>query len=96
MTRFLLFVASITFVFHSAQWHFHCVSWHQRGRNMGCYSMVTGPVEQLTDRLIYDDASGQWEVQEGALLTWNWLPLHDGDVLTIDDAGVVTIKGLAA
>ena len=81
--------------FHAHDWTSACTPWHQHGYPMGCYFRVEGPAKPLETRLRYDSVGGYWLVQEGALPSWQWLPLHDGDVLELDSAGVLRVKGLA-
>lgn len=81
-------------VFHPSQYEAENVFPAQTLEHRGTWQRVTGPASWLLPRLWYDEVGHYWEVQEGSPKHWIWTPLRDGDVVTIDDAGMVRIHGL--
>lgn len=79
-------IIALLFVFHGA--HARTVFYPEGGPNGGWRQEVTGVPEWLAKRLKYDHV---WEVQMGAKDAWLWEPVRDGDVIEMDERGVVRI-----
>lgn len=62
---------------------------------LGTCQRKTGAPAWLLNRVRYDDQGRYWELEEGTKLNWVWTPLHDGDVVTMDEKETTRIVGLA-
>jgi hypothetical protein len=93
--------AQQTIVFHPKQWRAELEPFYRTGRQYsrypaGTWQHITGPKDAkwLVPRLVYRPAMHLWEVWEGTLKYGDTVPLHDGEVVTMDDKGTLRIKGL--
>ena len=96
----LLALATQTLVWNAKQWH---AEWKPRFDKTqtrypdGSWQSITGPAKWLIPRLDYDDQMHRWFVWEGGLLPgWGTAmartPLRDGDVVELDEKGVVRMR----
>lgn len=80
-----------TLIFHAVLFH---SQWFPMRSVQGEWPLVTGPAPTaLLIRLRYDETGRYWEIEEGGEHAWTWVPLREGDRVTLED-GVVRIEGI--
>lgn len=88
-----LALATQSIVWHAHQWRAELEPFYRTGRQYsrypaGSWQHISGPAPWLIPRLEYDPGMKLWEV----LLEGGWLPLRDGDIVTLDERGILRVS----